>query len=72
MKSDSVRAGMKSLDSAFYAHYESGVEKDRLLTGSSNLEFYRTKEIISRFLPKKPATILDVGGGPGPSFTIVL
>ncbi|TMI42982.1 methyltransferase domain-containing protein [Candidatus Bathyarchaeota archaeon] len=65
MKSDSVRAGMKSLDSAFYAHYESGVEKDRLLTGSSNLEFYRTKEIISRFLPKKPATILDVGGGPG-------
>lgn len=56
---------MTSLDSAFYKHYESGVEKGRLLSGSSNLEFYRTKEIISRFLRKKPATLLDVGGGPG-------
>ena len=33
--------------------------------GSNSLEFSRTKEILERFLPKKPVTILDVGGGPG-------
>jgi len=60
MKKDS-----QSLDSAFYSHYESGVEKNRLLSGTNNLEFYRTKQILSRFLPKKPVTILDIGGGPG-------
>src|SRR5438093_7845351 len=60
MKKDS-----QSLDSAFYSHYESGVEKNRLLIGTNTLEFYRTKQILSRFLPKRPVTILDVGGGPG-------
>jgi ubiquinone/menaquinone biosynthesis C-methylase UbiE len=55
----------QSLDSAFYSHYESGVEKNRLLSGTNNLEFYRTKQILSRFLPRKPATMLDAGGGPG-------
>ncbi len=54
-----------SLDSGFQAHYRSGVEKDRLLKGSSNLEFYRTKQILSRYLPRRPVTILDIGGGPG-------
>src|SRR2546422_10774534 len=47
------------------AHYESGVEKDRLLKDTERLEFHRTKQIISRYLPKKPATILDIGGGSG-------
>lgn len=55
-----------SLDSDFYKHYGSGVEKNRLLSaGSNSLEFYRTKEIIERFLPKRSTTILDIGGGPG-------
>lgn len=55
-----------SLDSQFYAHYNAGVEKNRLLSeGSNSLEFYRTKHILSRFLPEKPLTILDIGGGPG-------
>src|SRR3989442_5473795 len=53
------------LDSDVMAHYESGVEKDRLLKDTERLEFHRTKQIISRYLPKKPATILDIGGGPG-------
>ncbi|TMI68293.1 class I SAM-dependent methyltransferase [Candidatus Bathyarchaeota archaeon] len=53
------------LDSDVMAHYESGVEKDRLLKDTELLEFHRTKQIISRYLPKKPATILDIGGGPG-------
>ena len=55
-----------SLDSSFYKHYASGVEKNRLLSeGSNSLEFYRTKEIMERFLPKCPTTVLDIGGGPG-------
>ena len=55
-----------SLDSSFYAHYESGVEKKRLLKeGSHSLEFYQTKQILSKYIPKKPVTILDIGGGPG-------
>jgi ubiquinone/menaquinone biosynthesis C-methylase UbiE len=29
------------------------------------LEFLRTKEVIDRWLPKPPAVVLDVGGGPG-------
>jgi len=41
------------------------VERDRLLRGTSNLEFERTKRILLHYLPSRPATILDVGGGPG-------
>jgi ubiquinone/menaquinone biosynthesis C-methylase UbiE len=54
-----------SLDKRFRAHYNAGVEEDRLLKGSSNLEFERTKRIILRYLPKRPSVIVDVGGGPG-------
>jgi len=54
-----------SLDASFRSHYNAGVEKDRLLGGTSNLEFERTKLILSRYLPKRHVTILDVGGGPG-------
>ena len=46
------------------AHYESGVERQRLTTWG-HLEFIRTTEILSRFLPAPPAVIADVGGGPG-------
>ena len=60
-----VQRGGQSLDSGFRAHYNAGVERDRLLRGTSNLEFERTKRILSRYLPSRPATILDVGGGPG-------
>lgn len=46
-------------------HYgEDAVERDRL-EKYARLEFVRTKEIISRHLPKKRMAILDVGGGPG-------
>ncbi len=60
-----VRKSKPELDSAIRAHYESGVETDRPLKGTSRLEFYRTKQIISRYLPSEPARILDIGGGPG-------
>jgi ubiquinone/menaquinone biosynthesis C-methylase UbiE len=46
------------------AHYESGVEADRLSTWGQ-LEFLRTMEILHRYLPEPPATVADIGGGPG-------
>jgi ubiquinone/menaquinone biosynthesis C-methylase UbiE len=48
--------------SAYYEHYP---EESRLDTGASRLEFERTKEILTRVLPKPPARILDVGGAAG-------
>jgi ubiquinone/menaquinone biosynthesis C-methylase UbiE len=42
------------------------VEEERLLKGTSRLEFHRTKQILSRYLPKKRhAIILDIRGGAG-------
>jgi len=46
------------------AHYESGIEENRLSTWG-RLELIRTTEILRRYLPAPPATIADVGGGPG-------
>ena len=45
--------------------YEAAPELDRLSTGPFQLEFERTKELLLDRLPKPPAVILDVGGGPG-------
>lgn len=45
--------------------YEETAEAARLETGSGLLERVRTEEILARYLPAPPATILDVGGGPG-------
>ena len=46
-------------------HYVSGYEADRLHTGEGELDRERSRELLKRFLPAAPATILDVGGGPG-------
>jgi SAM-dependent methyltransferase len=46
-------------------HYESGYEADRLNIGSGQLECERTRELLMRFLPPAPATVFDIGGGPG-------
>lgn len=51
-------------DVEMVAHYEDGVEADRLAAWG-RLEFIRTMEILRRYLPAPPATIADVGGGPG-------
>jgi ubiquinone/menaquinone biosynthesis C-methylase UbiE len=47
------------------AYYELGLERDRLTARTGRLEFARTWELLQRFLPAGPATICDVGGGPG-------
>ncbi|MGD2103943.1 MAG: class I SAM-dependent methyltransferase [Anaerolineae bacterium] len=46
-------------------YYEMGLEATRFSSAAGQLEFVRTKEIISRYLPQAPAVVLDVGGGPG-------
>jgi ubiquinone/menaquinone biosynthesis C-methylase UbiE len=46
-------------------HYASGYEVERLRTGAGKLEHERSHELMRRFLPAPPATILDVGGGTG-------
>jgi ubiquinone/menaquinone biosynthesis C-methylase UbiE len=46
-------------------HYGQGVELERVAGGASRIEFERTKELLERFLPPPPASVLDVGGGPG-------
>ena len=46
-------------------HYGHAQERSRLFEHAGELEFFRTKELVSRYIPRKPLTILDVGGGPG-------
>lgn len=47
------------------SYYSRGDEGSRLVSGSGRLELARTKEILRRYLPPSPSTIVDVGGGPG-------
>src|SRR3989442_11506178 len=47
------------------AYYERFAEETRLQSGASRLELERTKEILSRVLPKPPARVVDVGGAAG-------
>ena len=53
------------MDQDIHDHYNSKIEFDRLKTGPSQLEFFRTCEIIHRYIPTPPATVYDIAGGPG-------
>jgi SAM-dependent methyltransferase len=53
------------LDPIIFVYYDQGDERDRLTAGGETLEFVRTKELLTRFLPPPPAAILDVGGATG-------
>ena len=56
----------EGLDSKILAYYQEGVERERLLRGGAGrLEYLRTRELLARYLPLAPATVLDVGGGAG-------
>jgi SAM-dependent methyltransferase len=46
-------------------HYAHGREHARLSDGRGILERDRTKSLVARVLPPPPATVYDVGGGPG-------
>jgi SAM-dependent methyltransferase len=56
---------MEADDAALRAYYERGMERGRLSDGRGDLEFARTTEIVLRRLPAAPATVADIGGGPG-------
>ncbi len=44
--------------------YNNGAEIGRLENGLGMVEFYRSKEIISQYIPKA-STAYDIGGGIG-------
>lgn len=46
-------------------YYGRGIEEGRLRTGSGKLELARVRELMTRFLPRPPAEVYDVGGGTG-------
>ena len=46
-------------------YYATFPEEARLASGSSRLEFERTKDILVRVLPPAPARVVDVGGAAG-------
>ncbi len=46
-------------------YYGRGKERGRLEAGYGPLERERTREILSRVLPRPPATVADIGGGAG-------
>lgn len=55
-----------TLEAEIEEHYAEGNERDRLtIGGAGRLEYLRTRELLGRYLPLPPATILDVGGGAG-------
>ena len=53
------------LDPAVADFYERTAEEARLQQGPFQLEEARTRELIERFAPPPPATVLDVGGAAG-------
>lgn len=48
-----------------HEHYARGLERDRLASPFGQVEFIRTRQILLRHLPAVPATVADIGGGPG-------
>lgn len=54
------------IDPEILAHYDLGLERDRLSRGvSTPIERIRTQEILGQVLPPPPARVLDVGGASG-------
>ena len=55
------------MDPQVYTYYVDGFREDDRLRQRAHgvLERVRTQELLARFLPPPPATVLDVGGGTG-------
>ena len=54
-----------SLKPEILRYYETSQEAERLNTPFCRWEKIRTLDLLSRFLPRAPALILDVGGAAG-------
>src|SRR3954465_5379370 len=50
---------------ALHLHYERGLEESRLEGALGSIELARTLEVAARVLPRPPAVVADIGGGPG-------
>lgn len=58
--------GVSQTPGEITAHYQDRYrEEDRLTRPQGRLEFLRTMELLSRFLPSPPSVLLDVGGASG-------
>jgi SAM-dependent methyltransferase len=53
------------IDPAIADFYHRSAEEERLQQGPFLLEALRTQELIQRYAPPAPATVLDIGGGAG-------
>jgi ubiquinone/menaquinone biosynthesis C-methylase UbiE len=58
-------ASPAAFDPAVRDYYERAPEETRLQHGPFQLEEARTRELISRFAPPPPATVVDIGGAAG-------
>ena len=56
---------MNALPPELATHCLAVNEDERLTLGGGQLEFLRTWELLTRFLPPPPAVVLDVGGATG-------
>ena len=58
---------MYQLSDEILSFYRQTQESNRLTKDvRGQIEFARTQEIITRYLPEPPAVVLDIGGGSGP------
>lgn len=55
---------MENINEVF-EFYNSGAEKGRLENGLGKVEFYRTKEVLNKYITTKNNIIYDIGGGIG-------
>ena len=55
----------KDFDRLVSEYYDRAPEETRLQQGPFQLEEARTRELIQRFAPPPPGTIVDVGGAAG-------
>jgi ubiquinone/menaquinone biosynthesis C-methylase UbiE len=58
-------AAPKGFDPVITDYYQRAPEEARLKQGSFQLEEVRTRELIQRFAPPPPGTVVDVGGAAG-------
>jgi ubiquinone/menaquinone biosynthesis C-methylase UbiE len=61
----SLNALPLEFDSTIAQYYEQAAEEDRLEQGPFLLEAIRTRELIQRYAPAPPATVVDIGGAAG-------
>ena len=61
---DAGMADDRSLD-LMHQHYTRGLEEPRLEEALGSVELARTLEVTAQVLPRPPAVVADIGGGPG-------